>query len=114
MFFCCLQREFVALSLTLSPPTTTQIISPPNPKVKVQQEKKYGGHSAAVELGRLDYVKFAEAFGATGHHVADGADFLPTLEAALDAGGVHVISVDVDYSDNAQLFKDVVDVDRFH
>lgn len=33
--------------------------------VKIQQEKKYG-HDYGVDLGRLDYVKFAEAFGAKG------------------------------------------------
>lgn len=35
--------------------------------LQIQQEKKYGkGNEYAVELGPLDYVKFAEAFDATG------------------------------------------------
>lgn len=35
--------------------------------LQIQQEKKYGaGKGYAVDLGRLDYVAFAKAFGATG------------------------------------------------
>ncbi|KAI7836323.1 hypothetical protein COHA_009831 [Chlorella ohadii] len=69
--------------------------------VKIQQEKKYGkGHEYAVDLGPLDYVKFAEAFGATGIQINDADEFLPTLEKALEMQGPVVIAVNVDYSQN--------------
>lgn len=80
--------------------------------VKIQQLKKYGAE-CAVDLGRLDYVKFAESFGARGFHVAAADDFLPTLERALEMQGPVIISVDVDYSHNGELFKDSIE-DRFH
>lgn len=80
--------------------------------VKTQQVKKYG-HDCAVELGPLDYVAFAQAFGATGFHVTAADDFLPTLEKALEMKGPVIISVEVDYSHNSELFKDAIE-GRFH
>lgn len=48
-------------------PPTALFATPPPAPLQIQQEKKYGkGHEYAVDLGPLDYVKFAEAFGATG------------------------------------------------
>ncbi|PRW39265.1 acetolactate synthase [Chlorella sorokiniana] len=77
--------------------------------VKIQQEKKYGrGNEYAVDLGPLDYVKFAEAFGATGIQINDADEFLPTLEKALEMQGPVVIAVNVDYSQNDELFKDAI------
>lgn len=42
---------------------------PSPPGRQIQQQKKYGRDAGfAVELGALDYVKYAEAFGAKGAH----------------------------------------------
>ena len=46
--------------------------------------------------------------------MTDADDFLPTLLAALEAGGPVIIAVDVDYSHNGQLFADLIDPERFH
>ena len=33
-------------------------------------------------------------------------DFVPTLEAAFDAGGVHLVAVPIDYSENKRVLVD--------
>jgi acetolactate synthase-1/2/3 large subunit len=56
-----------------------------------------------LSFSNPDFVALAESFGATGHRVGAAADFKPTLEKALKAGGVHIIDLPVDYSENAGL-----------
>lgn len=80
--------------------------------VKIQQMKKYNA-CEAVELGPLDYVKFAESFGAKGFQIREADEFLPTLEKALEMDCPVVIAVNVDYSQNDELFKDSIE-ERFH
>ncbi len=53
-----------------------------------------------------DFVKYAEAYGATGHRVKAIGDLIPTLEAAFKAGGVHLVAVPVDYSENKRVLVD--------
>ncbi len=72
--------------------------------VKEQQLIKYKRDSA-VTLGRVDIVKFAEAFGATGYRVTKEADLLPTLQKALAQQGPVLIEIPVDYRDNPALFS---------
>ncbi len=55
-----------------------------------------------LSFGNPDFVKLAESFGATGHRLAAAADFRPTLDKAL-AGGIHIIDLPIDYSENATL-----------
>ena len=52
-----------------------------------------------------DFVRYAESYGAQGHRVEATDQLVPTLERALDAGGVHLIDVPVDYSDNLRALK---------
>jgi acetolactate synthase I/II/III large subunit len=47
-----------------------------------------------------DFVKYAEAYGAKGTRVSDISAFRSTLESAFANGGVHVITVPIDYSEN--------------
>ena len=71
--------------------------------VKIQEELKYG-RGSGVELGPIDYVKYAEAFGAKGVMIQTPDDILPVLKKAFDTPGPVIIGVHVDYSDNAKLF----------
>ncbi|WP_411903470.1 acetolactate synthase large subunit [Methylorubrum thiocyanatum] len=50
-----------------------------------------------------DFVKYAEAYGATGHRVGAVEDLVPTLEKAFEAGGVHLVAVPIDYSENTRV-----------
>jgi len=56
-----------------------------------------------LEFNNPDFVKYAEAYGATGHRVESAATLIPTLETAFNAGGVHIVEVPVDYSENTKV-----------
>ena len=53
-----------------------------------------------------DFVTYAQAYGATGHRVGRTEDLVPTLEAAFSAGGVHIVAVPIDYSENTRVLVD--------
>lgn len=72
--------------------------------VAAQEELKYGRHSG-TDLGPIDVVKYAEAFGAKGIQVAGPDAIAPALHQAFDTPGPVLIGVNVDYSKNAQLFE---------
>lgn len=48
-----------------------------------------------------DFVEYARAYGVEGHRVESADTLLSTLEQCLNAGGVHVVDVPIDYSENA-------------
>ncbi|HEY4162630.1 MAG TPA: acetolactate synthase large subunit [Dongiaceae bacterium] len=56
-----------------------------------------------MTFGNPDFVKYAESYGAKGSRVAAIGDLKPTLEAAFSAGGVHLVNVPVDYSENTRV-----------
>ncbi len=70
--------------------------------IKWKQEGM-GLENFGLDYGNPDFVKYAESFGATGHHIKSVESFVPTLEKAFEMGGVHVIDVPLDYSDNHRL-----------
>jgi acetolactate synthase-1/2/3 large subunit len=80
--------------------------------VAVQEKLRYG-RTAAVDFGPVDYVKYAEAFGATGVMIRAADDIAPTLKKAFDTQGPVIVGVHVDYRDNAKLFE-MVDSDGIH
>ncbi len=53
-----------------------------------------------MTFGNPDFVRYAAAYGAQGHHVGSAEALAPTLSAAFAAGGVHLVAVPVDYSEN--------------
>ncbi|HEX4182565.1 MAG TPA: acetolactate synthase large subunit [Caulobacteraceae bacterium] len=53
-----------------------------------------------LTYGNPDFVKYADAYGATGHRVTSAAELPELLKKALDAPGVQLIDVPIDYSDN--------------
>ena len=59
-----------------------------------------------LTFGNPDFVKYAEAYGASGHRVAATEELIPTLEAAFKAGGVHLVAVPIDYSENKRVLVD--------
>ncbi|HWK63902.1 MAG TPA: acetolactate synthase large subunit [Rhizobiaceae bacterium] len=56
-----------------------------------------------LTFGNPDFVRYAEAYGATGSRVTEAAALAPTLEAAFAGGGVHVVDVPIDYSENTKV-----------
>ena len=59
-----------------------------------------------LTFGNPDFVRYAESYGAKGHRVHATADLIPTLEAAFAAGGVHLVDVPIDYSENMRVLVD--------
>ena len=59
-----------------------------------------------LEFGNPDFVAYANSYGAQGHLVTSAANLIPTLERAFQAGGVHLVEVPVDYSQNQRLLID--------
>jgi acetolactate synthase-1/2/3 large subunit len=59
-----------------------------------------------LAFGNPDFVKYAEAYGARGHRVQATSDLVPVLEQALRSGGVHLVCVPIDYSENQRVLVD--------
>jgi acetolactate synthase-1/2/3 large subunit len=59
-----------------------------------------------LSFGNPDFVKYADSYGAKGHRVQATDDLVPTLEAAFAAGGVHLVEVPIDYSENTRVLID--------
>jgi acetolactate synthase I/II/III large subunit len=53
-----------------------------------------------------DFVRYAEAYGARATRVGTAAELAPTLEKAFSAGGLHLVIVPVDYSENKRVLVD--------
>jgi len=56
-----------------------------------------------MTFGNPDFVRYAESYGAKGHAVGSVDAVAPTLKAAFDAGGVHLVAVPIDYSENMRV-----------
>ncbi|KAI9762116.1 MAG: hypothetical protein M4579_000596 [Chaenotheca gracillima] len=75
--------------------------------VEFQEELKYG-RSAGVDLGGVDFVKFAESFNAKGFRVSDSAELEQVMQQALDYQGVSIVDVQIDYSHNRELAGNLI------
>jgi len=70
--------------------------------------KQYGmGYpDFGLEFNNPDFVMYAQSYGAKGHRVESAEAFAPLLEACFAEGGVHLIDLPVDYSDNNRVLVD--------
>src|SRR5271166_1533971 len=84
--------------------------------VLVLQDNAYGmirwkqavdGHpDFGMTFGNPDFVAYAEAYHVRGSRVESAGGLAPTLEAAFSGGGVHLVAVPVDYSENMRVLVD--------
>ncbi|HXC26584.1 MAG TPA: acetolactate synthase large subunit [Stellaceae bacterium] len=67
--------------------------------------KQQADHFAdwGLTFGNPDFVAYAASYGAGGRMVTDADGLAPALEAAFTAGGVQLVAVPVDYSENARV-----------
>jgi acetolactate synthase-1/2/3 large subunit len=72
--------------------------------VATQERLKYG-RASGTDFGPIDYIKYAEAFGATGLMINTPGDVAPMLKKAFDTAGPVIVGVHVDYTDNRRLFE---------
>ncbi len=59
-----------------------------------------------MAFGNPDFELYAKAYGAQGHRIESADALVPTLEKAFKSGGVHLITVPVDYSENTRVLID--------
>jgi acetolactate synthase I/II/III large subunit len=72
--------------------------------VRIQEMAKYG-RSSGVEIGPVDIVRFAEAFGARGFEIESPDQIAPAFKKAFELQGPVLIGVRVDYHDNHKLME---------
>jgi acetolactate synthase I/II/III large subunit len=56
-----------------------------------------------LSFNNPDFVKYAEAYGAKGWRIGATDALVPTLETAFREGGVHLVTVPIDYSENTRV-----------
>ena len=61
--------------------------------------------TSGIEFGPIDYIKYAEAFGATGLLIDTPDNVVPVMKKAFAVAGPVIVGVHVDYSDNHRLFE---------
>jgi acetolactate synthase-1/2/3 large subunit len=59
-----------------------------------------------LTFGNPDFVRYAESYGAKGSRVTSVDGLLPTMEMAFKGGGVHLVDVAIDYSENTKVLVD--------
>jgi acetolactate synthase-1/2/3 large subunit len=59
-----------------------------------------------MTFGNPNFVTYAEAYGAKGTSVTKIAEFKTTLERAFTEGGVQLVTVPIDYSENTRVLVD--------
>ncbi len=59
-----------------------------------------------LKFGNPDFVAYANSYGAQGHRVEATNDLVTCLEECYVAGGVHLVEVPVDYSENKRVLID--------
>ena len=77
--------------------------------VEFQEEMKYG-RSSGVDFGPVDFVKYAESFGAKGYRATSKEEFASLLQEALAQAvdGPVLIDVPIDYKDNIKLGETIL------
>jgi acetolactate synthase-1/2/3 large subunit len=56
-----------------------------------------------LTFGNPDFICYAEAYGAKGARVISVDALVPTLESAFKEGGIHLVDVPIDYSENTRV-----------
>ena len=75
--------------------------------VEFQEVEKYG-RSAGIDLGGVDFARYAEAFGAKGMRVTSSTELETVMREALAHKGVCVVDIEIDYSQNHELMSHVI------
>jgi acetolactate synthase-1/2/3 large subunit len=59
-----------------------------------------------LEFNNPDFVRYAESYGISGHRIESTEDLVPVLDKAFESGGVHLVDVPIDYSQNTKVLID--------
>ena len=80
--------------------------------VEFQEEMKYN-RSAGVHFGPVDFVKYAEAFGAKGLRATTKAELAAAIQEGLVTEGPVIIDIPINYADNQKLGQTILP-DQFY
>lgn len=69
------------------------------------KQQHLGLRDFGLDFGNPDFVAYARSYGAQGHRVEATGQLAPLLADCLAAGGVHVIDLPVNYSDNDRVLN---------
>ncbi len=58
-----------------------------------------------LDLQNPDFVLYAQSYGAYGHRIEATSEIKPTIAQAIKQGGVHIIEVPMDYSENDRILN---------
>ncbi len=64
-----------------------------------------GFEGFGLDYGNPYFVVHAQSYGAAGHRVERAGELAPLLRECLNAGGVHLIDLPVDYADNDRILN---------
>jgi acetolactate synthase-1/2/3 large subunit len=70
--------------------------------IKWKQEDS-GFKNFGLDFANPDFVLLAQSFGAHGRRIERADEFEPAIAEAIKRGGVHVIDVPIDYSENKRI-----------
>jgi acetolactate synthase-1/2/3 large subunit len=59
-----------------------------------------------LTFGNPDFVRYAESYGAKGTRVTTTDGLIPAIENAFKGGGVHIVAVPIDYTENTRVLVD--------
>ena len=59
-----------------------------------------------LQFKNPDFVMYANSYGAKGHRVASTESFVSLINQCFKEGGVHLIDLPVDYSENTKVLID--------
>ncbi|MBF0187580.1 MAG: acetolactate synthase large subunit [Magnetococcales bacterium] len=64
-----------------------------------------GFQNFGLDYDNPDFVRYAESYGASGHRVTSAEGFKPLLAQCINAPGVHLIDMPIDYSENSRVLS---------
>jgi acetolactate synthase-1/2/3 large subunit len=70
------------------------------------KQRAEGFADFGLTFSNPEFVQYAESYGAAGIRVRATKEIVPALEAAFRAGGVHLVIVPMDYSENQRVLID--------
>lgn len=69
------------------------------------KQSNMGFMNYGLDFGNPDFVKYAQSYGACGHRLEGTEQFVALVENCFIQGGVHLIEVAVDYSENDRILN---------
>lgn len=70
------------------------------------KQEGMGLEDYGLEFKNPDFIMYANSYGAHGHRVESTESFVPLIDKCFEEGGVHLIDLPVDYSENKKVLID--------